>query len=110
VAGYPLKISASSAILEDTEVNMAMLESVWDRLNWDCLTAACGTLTSLLGEGDVIPEPISETKPSIDELHNDEGLAENYWRWIMCVHVLEGALVCPGTGREFAIKEGIPNM
>jgi uncharacterized protein YbaR (Trm112 family) len=26
------------------------------------------------------------------------------------LHVIEGSLVCPDTGRKFPIKDGIPNM
>ena len=31
-------------------------------------------------------------------------------RALFDIHVQEGMLVCPDTGREFPIKEGIPNM
>lgn len=29
---------------------------------------------------------------------------------LLDVHVLEGALVCPDTGRRFMVKDGVPNM
>lgn len=29
---------------------------------------------------------------------------------LLDVHVTEGALICPETGRRFPVHEGIPNM
>jgi multifunctional methyltransferase subunit TRM112 len=48
---------------------------------------------------------------SDDDNHSNNNHAlENLHRILFDIHVQEGHLICPGTGREFAIKDGIPNM
>jgi uncharacterized protein YbaR (Trm112 family) len=41
---------------------------------------------------------------------NDSTLITHLHRILMDVHVLEGSLVCPETGRKYPIHDGIPNM
>ena len=57
-----------------------------------------------------LPERTTAGIPvSDDGLYDDELLAKLH-TVLMDVHVMEGNLVCPDTGRKFPIKEGIPNM
>lgn len=49
---------------------------------------------------DEIPEDYSE----------NEGFLKLAHRALLEVDVIEGVLVCPETGREFPISNGIPNM
>jgi multifunctional methyltransferase subunit TRM112 len=67
----------------------------------DATAAAASTVCRLI-DLPVIPD----TLPS----HVDDALAANLFRLLFEIHVLEGVLVCPDTGREFPIKDGIPNM
>ena len=30
--------------------------------------------------------------------------------WLTKVHLVEGELVCPETGRKFPVRQGVPNM
>src|SRR3546814_7068128 len=45
-----------------------------------------------------------------EEMLADDGFIAAVHRIIMDVHVIEGALICPDTGRRFPIENGIPNM
>ena len=40
----------------------------------------------------------------------DEKLEANLHKVLFDVHLIDGALICPGTGRRFPVKESIPNM
>ena len=40
----------------------------------------------------------------------DEAFLKLVHKLVLDVHVLEGALICPETGRRFPITAGIPNM
>jgi multifunctional methyltransferase subunit TRM112 len=45
-----------------------------------------------------------------EEMKKDESFLRSVHHALLDVHVLEGCLVCPDTGRKYLIKEGIPNM
>lgn len=44
------------------------------------------------------------------ELLEDSSFLQALHRVLMDMHVVEGALVCPETGRRFPIAEGVPNL
>jgi uncharacterized protein YbaR (Trm112 family) len=45
-----------------------------------------------------------------DATKTDEAFLKLVHKLLLDVHVLEGALICPETGRRFPITAGIPNM
>jgi len=45
-----------------------------------------------------------------EELKEDESFLRDVHHVLLEVHVMEGELVCPETGRKFAIRDGVPNM
>jgi multifunctional methyltransferase subunit TRM112 len=47
---------------------------------------------------------------SIDAIKADVDMLKELHHLLFEVHVLEGHLVCPESGRRFPIKDGIPNM
>ena len=51
---------------------------------------------------------LPETLPGGEDV--TDALLVDLHRVLFDIHVLEGFLVCPDTGRQFPIKEGIPNM
>lgn len=44
------------------------------------------------------------------ELLDDASFVKALHRVLMDMHVVEGALICPETGRRFPITEGVPNL
>lgn len=44
------------------------------------------------------------------ELLEDASFVKALHRVLMDMHVVEGALICPETGRRFPITEGVPNL
>jgi multifunctional methyltransferase subunit TRM112 len=47
---------------------------------------------------------------TIDTIVADEDMLQELHHFLFELHVLEGHLVCPESGRRFPIKDGIPNM
>ena len=40
----------------------------------------------------------------------DEGFQRKVHHALLDIHVMEGALICPESGRSFPVTGGIPNM
>lgn len=47
---------------------------------------------------------------NVDAIISDEDMLQELHHFLFELHVLEGHLVCPESGRRFPIKDGIPNM
>lgn len=53
----------------------------------------------------------TSTHLQMDEANKtDDSFLQLVHKLLLDVHVLEGSLVCPETGRRFPINNGIPNM
>lgn len=59
---------------------------------------------SQLNCAEGLPEAVSE------EMLQDEAFLRPFHHALLEVHLEEGALVCPETGRHFKVSKGIPNM
>ncbi len=54
---------------------------------------------------------ISTLPPQLtDDLMQDEAFLLALYHILMHVHLIQGTLTCPVTGRQFAVTDGIPNM
>ena len=47
---------------------------------------------------------------TVESILEDTDLLREFHHLLFEIHVLEGHLVCPESGRKFPIKDGIPNM
>jgi len=45
-----------------------------------------------------------------DEMAHDDGFLKVLYHILMNVRVLQGKLICPETGREFVVQDGIANF
>lgn len=52
---------------------------------------------------------LPEDVPDMSVLDSDEFL-QKFHHALLEIHLEEGALVCPETGRKFPVQKGIPNM
>lgn len=73
------------------------------KLDYPCLL---GAVQQLAPKCETMPELPSEAPTG--EL--DEATVQNLHKVLFDIHIIEGNLICPDTGRKFPIKEGIPNM
>jgi len=113
--GYPLKINATNVIVEESTMDNVLVRKTLNKLNYPALVAAISdvkkttsirsNLSAIFSGAPNIPlEPPKEG----DTLEESTLRALHFY--LFDVHVLEGILLCPDTGRKFPIKDGIPNM
>jgi multifunctional methyltransferase subunit TRM112 len=109
--GYPLEIEAEKVVLEVSEVDKDLVLKLWPKLDYSVLRNAVQQLSTASSSSEwQFQLPELPNIVSLDELEQDDTLISQIHSVLMDVHVLEGSLVCPDTGRKFPVKEGIPNM
>lgn len=101
--GYPLKIVPSEVLVEESPVDTELVRKVLPKLKYSAVLAAVAEIAE---KADPKPPTIPNELP--EEL--EESQLEALHQVLFNIHVLEGELVCPDTGRKFPIKQGIPNM
>lgn len=72
------------------------------KVDYNTLREACRSLVGKCENLPELPEALPETI--------DDNLAKDIHHVLFNIHILEGFLICPDTGRKFSIKQGIPNM
>lgn len=97
--GYPFKIEAEKIEEHDMEYDPDFLRHIFPRIQWSAFREGAAAL----GQGP-FPETVTE-----EMLHDDEFL-QKFHHALLEVHLEEGALVCPETGRKFLVNQGIPNL
>ena len=102
--GYPLKIEVTEVVIEESPVDRELVTRLLPKLKYDTLLGALREVSTQCDEQ--LPELPAELPT--EEL--DDALVADLHKVLFDVHVVEGQLVCPDTGRQFPIKEGIPNM
>eukprot|EP00541_Cyclophora_tenuis_P018341 CAMPEP_0116576088 /NCGR_PEP_ID=MMETSP0397-20121206/20319_1 /TAXON_ID=216820 /ORGANISM="Cyclophora tenuis, Strain ECT3854" /LENGTH=133 /DNA_ID=CAMNT_0004105053 /DNA_START=299 /DNA_END=700 /DNA_ORIENTATION=- len=108
--GYPLLIEPEEVVVEESPLDKELLTNLLPKLNYNVLLAALQQLRSHCQDIPDLPAELPAQQINDDNDNNNEPLLTNLHRVLMDIHVIQGALVCPDTGRRFPIKEGIPNM
>mmetsp|Transcript_5804 Transcript_5804/g.12896 ORF Transcript_5804/g.12896 Transcript_5804/m.12896 type:complete len:126 (-) Transcript_5804:219-596(-) len=100
--GYPLLIEATKVAVEESPLDKVFLTKLLPKLEYKVLLEAAQQLRSSDCEVPELPEelPAELDDATLSKLH----------KVVMDIHLIEGALICPDTGRRFPVKEGIPNM
>jgi multifunctional methyltransferase subunit TRM112 len=101
--GYPLKIVPTEILVEESPVDIELVRKMLPKLQY---AAVVGALADISHKVDPKLPAIPIELP--EDL--DEATLESLHHVLFNVHILEGELVCPDTGRKFPIKQGIPNM
>ncbi|PHH64901.1 hypothetical protein CDD81_3758 [Ophiocordyceps australis] len=100
-ASYPLHPRDAELVVDEIELNAAMLVNVLPRLDWTALR----TTATELGFPQLPDEP-----PSQEELQADDKMLRDLHHLLLETQISEGKLVCQNCGHEYAIKEGIANF
>lgn len=97
--GYPLRIEHEAVEVQESEFSPEFIQSMLPKLEWAAFVGGARELgiTDLPAELDTA-------------LAEDEEFLRKVHHALLDVHLLEGVLVCPDTGRRFPVKGGIPNM
>ncbi|GAX18512.1 multifunctional methyltransferase subunit TRM112 [Fistulifera solaris] len=102
--GFPLKVTVAQIRVDeqdgiDDDTKISFIQGILPNLDWPALVAA----SQAMG--------IPTLPPALTE-----DLAENrvflvaLYHVLMNVHLVQGMLTCPVTGREFVVQNEIPNM
>lgn len=101
--GYPLKIEATQVVIEKSPVDRELVVRLLPKLQYATLLDAARQLS------ENCDEPLPELPAELGNELDDATISALH-KILFDVHVLEGNLICPDTGRKFPVKEGIPNM
>ena len=103
--GYPLRIEAESIEEITSEYNHELIKTMLKKIDWQ------GFLSG--GKDLKFQELDSLLKIQDDsqlEALEDENVLKIIHKLLFDIHINEGHLICPESGRKFPIKDGIPNM
>ncbi|KAF3773173.1 Multifunctional methyltransferase subunit TRM112-like protein [Nymphaea thermarum] len=99
VNGFPLQLEVERCTVKEVAFNPDFLRNIFPKIEWKALHDAA----SQMGVTE-LPE---RADPSM--LDSDDFLRK-FHHALLELHLEEGALVCPETGRRFPVTKGIPNM
>ncbi|TYJ36109.1 hypothetical protein E1A91_A05G285400v1 [Gossypium mustelinum] len=99
--GFPLKIQVEKVVEKQVEINHDFLRNIFPKIDWKAFSDA----SRIMGYDEMPEEP---PEPSVLE-SNVEFLGK-FHHALLELHLEEGALLCPETGRKFPVNKGIPNM
>ncbi|CBY12194.1 unnamed protein product [Oikopleura dioica] len=97
---FPLLIKPETVRVVEQEFNPDFVRRMLGRIEYEALQQAM----TWLGHEGKLPKDC----PSEDE--NNEDILKAIHHALLEVEMVEGKLVCPESGREFPVKNGIPNM
>ncbi|KAL9235314.1 hypothetical protein vseg_010080 [Gypsophila vaccaria] len=97
--GFPLKIEAVNVVEKQVDVNIDFLKNIFSKIEWKAFVEAAKSM----GYSE-LPE---EADPS---LLDNQDFVTKFHHALLELHLEEGTLVCPETGRKFPVSKGIPNM
>lgn len=99
--GFPLRIKPVEITVVESEFHADFIRKMVTKIDWAAFLAGA----KALGVAEGLPEAIS-----LEQHGADEDLLRKIHHALMDVHVKKGNLICPESGREFPIVDGIPNM
>ncbi|GAB4845043.1 hypothetical protein Ancab_038448 [Ancistrocladus abbreviatus] len=97
--GFPLRLEVEKAVEKQVDMNADFLKNMFHKIEWKALVDAAKSM----GYSD-LPEEADSS------LLNSEDFLKKFHHALLELHLEEGALICPETGRRFPVNKGIPNM
>ncbi|KAJ6930458.1 hypothetical protein NC652_014094 [Populus alba x Populus x berolinensis] len=97
--GFPLRIEVEQVLEKQVDFNPDFVKNLFPKLEWKALVDGARTLgyAELPEEAD---SSMLESEEFLRKVHHA----------LLELHLEEGALTCPETGRKFPVTKGIPNM
>ena len=109
--GFPLNIEATKIECEESPIDESFVTTLLPKIDYVALLSATRQIASMcIPPLPELPGELSFAVGESSKFTLDEGLIKNLHRVLFDVHVVDGHLVCPDTGRRFPITQGIPNM
>lgn len=107
--GYPLLIEPTKLEYEESPFDPDFVKALLPKINYEGLLFAQRQISAKCAADLSNEFQMPELPETIDE-NIDETVLKNLHDVMFDIHVVEGALICPDTGRRFMINMGIPNM
>ncbi len=108
--GYPLQIEADKIEYEESPFDAEFVSALVKKIDYQTLKFALQQISEKCATDLADTVIIPELPEDIDIGETDEGLLKKLHIVLFDIHIVEGNLICPDTGRRFNIKMGIPNM
>ncbi|KAM7264796.1 hypothetical protein ACFE04_002479 [Oxalis oulophora] len=99
--GFPLTIQVEKTVTKEVDFNPEFLRHIFTKLEWKALVDAAKTMGYT---------ELPEETPTLTEIETNDDLLRKLNHALLELHLEEGALLCPETGRKFTVSKGIPNM
>ncbi|XP_024386428.1 multifunctional methyltransferase subunit TRM112 homolog A [Physcomitrium patens] len=97
--GFPLGIEHTRLETKESELNADFLRHIFPKLDWKAFHEAAQSV----GVNN-IPDQVEPV------MLDDDEFLRKFHHALLEVHLEEGALICPETGRRFPVTKGVPNM
>ena len=97
--GYPLKLQIVAMEVKESEFDANFIAHVLPSLDWE----------TLLVSAEAVGMPGLPSQPDQSCL-NDPTFLQAIHHLLLDIHIIDGSLTCPESGRVFQIEDGIPNM
>mmetsp|Transcript_61850 Transcript_61850/g.109853 ORF Transcript_61850/g.109853 Transcript_61850/m.109853 type:complete len:137 (+) Transcript_61850:37-447(+) len=111
--GYPLAIQAVSVKYEESPYDKDFTSAMIPKLEYGALVKALGELGKCpaLTGGEALVGGVPQLPATLPEDHaENEDFLKKLHVILFDLHLVEGKLVCPESGREFPVNDSIPNM
>ncbi|OUZ99345.1 Uncharacterized protein family UPF0434/Trm112 [Macleaya cordata] len=100
--GFPLRIEMEKFVVKEVEFNADFLRNVFPKIEWKALVDAAQSMG--------YAELPKDTEWPTMLLDDSNEFLKKFQHALLELHLEEGALICPETGRRFPVNKGIPNM
>mmetsp|Transcript_28841 Transcript_28841/g.73121 ORF Transcript_28841/g.73121 Transcript_28841/m.73121 type:complete len:133 (+) Transcript_28841:92-490(+) len=108
-SGFPLIIKPTQLLYEESPFDTNFTAAMIPKLEWDALLKALQWVKE--AKEGLPPGGLPELPAAIPDAYGgDEDFLRKLHTVLFDVHLVEGMLVCPESGREFPVNDRIPNM
>jgi multifunctional methyltransferase subunit TRM112 len=91
---------------ESAPMDAELVTKLLPKLEYSAIVAAVADIADKVENLPEIPNEL----PTEEAIIENPSILEALHHVLFNIHILEGDLICPDTGRKFPIKQGIPNM
>ncbi|KAE8709822.1 Multifunctional methyltransferase subunit TRM112-like protein [Hibiscus syriacus] len=92
--GFPLRIQVEKVVEKEVEINHDFLRNIFPKIDWKALSDA----SRIMGYNE-----LPEVPPEPSVLESDIEILRKFHHALLELHLEEGALLCPETGRSFRL-------
>lgn len=96
--------------LSKCQFTLDLVKNLLQKINFTALQSALRDLQLNESFINILDEKKDSKEDLVNFILESEQLLKNLHHILFEYHIVNGILICPTTGREFIVKDGIPNM